>query len=119
MVSVERVLGYCRVPQEASLESEPGCKPKEDWPAEGNVDVRVCAEVHAILMSKETPLLSHFSLPFCQFVSAVLLSRFCPANVCIPSFPHPSCPSSFLSFTPRFATCPCGTARIFPLCSRA
>ena len=41
MVSAERVLGYCRVPQEASLESEPGCKPKDDWPANGTIAVRV------------------------------------------------------------------------------
>ena len=40
MVSAERVLGYCRVPQEASLESEPGRKPKDDWPAEGAIEVR-------------------------------------------------------------------------------
>eukprot|EP00752_Nemacystus_decipiens_P006704 g6027.t1 len=40
MVSAERVLGYCRVPQEASLESEPGRKPKDDWPAKGAIEVR-------------------------------------------------------------------------------
>ncbi|CAM9253787.1 unnamed protein product, partial [Hapterophycus canaliculatus] len=40
MVSAERVLGYCRVPQEASLESTPGCKPKDDWPATGDIEVR-------------------------------------------------------------------------------
>ncbi len=39
MVSAERILGYCRVAQEASLESEPGRKPKEDWPAKGTIDV--------------------------------------------------------------------------------
>ncbi|CAN0142706.1 unnamed protein product [Ectocarpus sp. 6 AP-2014] len=40
MVSVERVLSYCRVPQEASLESEPGCQPADGWPAKGNIEVR-------------------------------------------------------------------------------
>ncbi|CAM9122833.1 unnamed protein product, partial [Ectocarpus sp. 4 AP-2014] len=40
MVSAERVLGYCRVPQEAALESEPGYKPADAWPAEGNIEVR-------------------------------------------------------------------------------
>eukprot|EP00903_Cladosiphon_okamuranus_P016201 g14950.t2 len=40
MVSAERVLGYCRVPQEASLESELGRKPKDDWPAKGTIEVR-------------------------------------------------------------------------------
>lgn len=40
MVSAERVLGYCKVPQEASLESEPGCKPEDDWPTKGNIEVR-------------------------------------------------------------------------------
>ena len=43
MVSAERVLGYCRVPQEASLESEPGRKPKDDWPAKGAIEVRTTA----------------------------------------------------------------------------
>ncbi|CAM9886717.1 unnamed protein product [Scytosiphon promiscuus] len=38
MVSAERVLGYCRVAQEASLESEPGCKPDDDWPARGGIE---------------------------------------------------------------------------------
>lgn len=41
MVSAERVLGYCRVEQEASLESEPGRKPKDDWPAKGTIEVRI------------------------------------------------------------------------------
>ncbi|CAM9967371.1 unnamed protein product, partial [Ectocarpus sp. 12 AP-2014] len=40
MVSAERVLGYCRVPQEANLESEPGCKPADGWPAKGDIEVR-------------------------------------------------------------------------------
>lgn len=40
MVSAERVLGYCKVPQEASLESEPGCKPEDDWPSRGGIEVR-------------------------------------------------------------------------------
>ncbi|CAM9767000.1 unnamed protein product, partial [Ectocarpus sp. 12 AP-2014] len=40
MVSAERVLSYCKVPQEASLESEPGCKPADGWPAKGNIEVR-------------------------------------------------------------------------------
>lgn len=39
MVSAERVLGYCRVPQEAGLESEPGCKPEDDWPSKGGIEV--------------------------------------------------------------------------------
>ncbi|CAM9399555.1 unnamed protein product, partial [Ectocarpus sp. 12 AP-2014] len=41
MVSAERVLSYCRVPQEASLESEPGCKPPDGWPAKGNIEASV------------------------------------------------------------------------------
>ncbi|CAM9523069.1 unnamed protein product, partial [Ectocarpus sp. 13 AM-2016] len=40
MVSAERVLSYCRVPQEASLESDPGCKPADGWPSKGNIEVR-------------------------------------------------------------------------------
>lgn len=47
MVSAERVLGYCRVAQEASLESEPGCKPKEDWPSKGTIDVSTTSYVYA------------------------------------------------------------------------
>lgn len=39
MVSAERVLSYCRVPQEANLESEPGCKPADGWPATGDIEV--------------------------------------------------------------------------------
>lgn len=40
MVSAERVLGYCRVPQEATLESDPEHKPPDDWPAKGSIEVR-------------------------------------------------------------------------------
>ncbi|CAN0399355.1 unnamed protein product, partial [Pylaiella littoralis] len=40
MVSAERVLGYCRVPQEANLVSETGRKPEDDWPAKGNIEIR-------------------------------------------------------------------------------
>ncbi|CBN77890.1 multidrug resistance-associated protein-like protein [Ectocarpus siliculosus] len=40
MVSAERVLSYCRVPQEAALASEPVYKPADGWPAEGNIEVR-------------------------------------------------------------------------------
>lgn len=40
MVSVERVLSYCKVPQEASLESEKDNKPPNDWPATGNIEVQ-------------------------------------------------------------------------------
>ncbi|CAM9713918.1 unnamed protein product [Discosporangium mesarthrocarpum] len=40
MVSVERVLEYCRVPQEASLRSDPGKAPPKDWPSEGNIEAR-------------------------------------------------------------------------------
>ncbi|CAM9451621.1 unnamed protein product, partial [Hapterophycus canaliculatus] len=40
MVSAERVLDFCRVPQEAGLESEPGCKPDDDWPAKGGIEIR-------------------------------------------------------------------------------
>ena len=39
MVSVERVLSYCKVPQEAKLESDPETKPPDDWPAKGNIEV--------------------------------------------------------------------------------
>lgn len=39
MVSAERVLGYCKVSQEASLESEPAGKPSDDWPAKGGIEV--------------------------------------------------------------------------------
>lgn len=39
MVSVERVLNYCKVPQEASLESEGENKPPNHWPAKGNIEV--------------------------------------------------------------------------------
>ena len=40
MVSTERVLNYCKVPQEANLKSEPNNKPPGDWPAKGNIEVR-------------------------------------------------------------------------------
>ncbi|CAN0521528.1 unnamed protein product [Scytosiphon promiscuus] len=40
MVSAERILGYCRVAQEASLESAPGCRPKANWPAKGSIEIR-------------------------------------------------------------------------------
>lgn len=39
MVSVERVLDYCKVPQEASLESEKDNKPSNHWPEKGNIEV--------------------------------------------------------------------------------
>ena len=39
MVSTERVLNYCKVPQEANLKSEPNNKPSGDWPAKGNIEV--------------------------------------------------------------------------------
>lgn len=39
MVSAERVLAYCKVPQEANLESEPENKPADDWPAKGSIEV--------------------------------------------------------------------------------
>lgn len=40
MVSAERVLGYCRVAQEASLESAPEHRPRTNWPAKGSIEVR-------------------------------------------------------------------------------
>lgn len=39
MVSAERILAYCKVDQEASLESTPEDKPNTDWPAKGNIKV--------------------------------------------------------------------------------
>lgn len=41
MVSAERVLAYCKVDQEASLESKPEDKPADDWPAKGNIEVSI------------------------------------------------------------------------------
>lgn len=38
MVSAERVLAYCKVDQEASLESSPENKPADDWPTKGNIE---------------------------------------------------------------------------------
>lgn len=73
MVSVERVLGYCRVPQEASLESEPACKPADGWPAKGDIEVG-----HPSVFD----LLRKSILP-CVFVVDSLiigvLFRFCPS----------------------------------------
>ena len=40
MVSAERILGYCKVSQEANLESDPASKPKDNWPANGGIEVR-------------------------------------------------------------------------------
>ncbi|CAM9756679.1 unnamed protein product, partial [Sphacelaria rigidula] len=40
MVSAERILAYCRLEQEASLESNPENKPADDWPTKGNIEVR-------------------------------------------------------------------------------
>ncbi|CAM9400302.1 unnamed protein product, partial [Heterosigma akashiwo] len=37
MVSVERVLAYCRAPQEPPLESAPGKAPPADWPQRGEI----------------------------------------------------------------------------------
>ena len=39
MVSAERVLAYCKVPQEANLDSEPENKPPDDWPSKGDIEV--------------------------------------------------------------------------------
>ena len=63
MVSAERVLGYCRVPQEASLESEPGRKPKDDWPAKGAIEVRTAALLLALSTAKRR-LFCAYRLPF-------------------------------------------------------
>lgn len=52
MVSAERVLGYCKVSQEANLESEPGCKPEDDWPANGAIEVGQCSEKHPRVSAK-------------------------------------------------------------------
>lgn len=40
MVSTERVLDYCRLPQEANLKSDRNNKPPDDWPANGSIEVR-------------------------------------------------------------------------------
>lgn len=40
MVSAERILAYCKVPQEASLESAQEDKPADDWPVKGSIEVR-------------------------------------------------------------------------------
>ncbi len=37
MVSVERVLGYSRLPQESPLESALGKAPPGDWPSRGEI----------------------------------------------------------------------------------
>lgn len=41
MVSAERILGYCKVGQEASLESEPWRTPGSDWPTRGDIQASV------------------------------------------------------------------------------
>lgn len=40
MVSVERILAYCRLDQEASLESKPENKPADEWPTRGSIEVK-------------------------------------------------------------------------------
>ncbi|CAM9223590.1 unnamed protein product, partial [Hapterophycus canaliculatus] len=40
MVSAERVLGYCRVAQEANLESVPEFRPKASWPGTGSIEIQ-------------------------------------------------------------------------------
>lgn len=39
MVSAERILTYCKVDQEADLESKPEDKPADSWPEKGNIEV--------------------------------------------------------------------------------
>ena len=39
MVSVERVLEYCHIPQEAALISAPDKKPPPEWPLKGGIKV--------------------------------------------------------------------------------
>lgn len=39
MVSAERVLAYCKLDQEAKLDSEPEHKPPDDWPTTGSIEV--------------------------------------------------------------------------------
>lgn len=42
MVSAERILAYCKVDQEASLESRLEYKPADDWPSKGDIKVLSC-----------------------------------------------------------------------------
>ena len=37
MVSVERVLDYCKLPSEAPLETDAKSKPTNDWPQTGEI----------------------------------------------------------------------------------
>ena len=37
MVSVERVLDYCKLPSEAPLETDVKYKPADDWPLSGEI----------------------------------------------------------------------------------
>mmetsp|Transcript_30166 Transcript_30166/g.39742 ORF Transcript_30166/g.39742 Transcript_30166/m.39742 type:complete len:1367 (-) Transcript_30166:180-4280(-) len=47
MISVERVLDYCRVPQEAPLLSRSEVKPPEEWPERGSIKaVNLTARYH-------------------------------------------------------------------------
>lgn len=39
MVSVERVLEYCKLPSEAPLETDENHKPAENWPNDGEISV--------------------------------------------------------------------------------
>ena len=41
MVSAERVMGYCRLEPEASLETHPdSAKPSSDWPDKGHIELK-------------------------------------------------------------------------------
>ena len=51
MVSVERVLNYCKVPQEARLDSDPANKPPDDWPSKGNIEVSQNLDDHASMFA--------------------------------------------------------------------
>lgn len=57
MVSAERVLAYCKVPQEANLDSDSENKPPNDWPAKGNIEVgAVCVRRIIRLTAPPPPL---------------------------------------------------------------
>lgn len=66
MVSAERVLGYCRVPQEANLESEVERKPEDDWPAKGTIEV-------SGLMFRRRAIESETALRVAQWIAVFFL----------------------------------------------
>ena len=50
MVSAERVLSYCKVPQEARLDSDPADKPPDDWPSKGSIEVSQNLDDHTSML---------------------------------------------------------------------